>query len=58
MYGSETISTLGPTIWDILPMELKNIVSPTLLKRKIRESTPKNCPFSLCETYVQNIGFM
>ena len=58
MYGSETISTLGPTIWDILPMELKNIVSPTLLKRKIRESIPKNCPFSLCETYVQNIGFM
>ena len=39
-------------------MELKNIVSPTLLKKKIREWVPKNCPFSLCKTYVQNIGFM
>ena len=35
MYGSETISSLGPKIWDILPMELKRIVSPTLFKKKI-----------------------
>ena len=28
-YGSETISSLGPKIWDILPTELKKIVSPT-----------------------------
>ena len=35
MYGSETISSLGPKIWDILPTELKKIVSPTLLKKKI-----------------------
>ena len=31
MYGSETISILGPKIWDILPTELRIIVSP---KRK------------------------
>ena len=37
MYGSETKSSLGPKIWDILPMELKEIVSPTLFKKKIRE---------------------
>ena len=37
MYGSETISSLGPKIWDILPTELKRIVSPTLFKKKIRE---------------------
>ena len=35
MYGSETTSILGPPkIWDILPIELKNIVSPTLFKIK------------------------
>ena len=33
MYGSETISTLGRKIWDILPNELKKIVSPTLFKK-------------------------
>ena len=34
MYGSETISSLGPKIWDILPTELKRIVFPTLFKKK------------------------
>ena len=34
MYGSETISRLGPKIWDILPTEFKRIVYPTLYKKK------------------------
>ena len=58
MYGSETISSLGPKIWDILPTELKIILSPTLFKKKILEWTPKNCPCRLCKTYVQSIGFL
>ena len=53
MYGSETISSLGPKIWDILPTELKKkIVSPTLFKKKTREWAPKNCQLRLCNTYV------
>ena len=58
MYGSETVSNLEPKIWDILPTELKKIVSPTLFKIKIREWFPKNCPCCLCKTYVQNTGFL
>ena len=58
MYGSETISSLGPKIWDILPTELKRIVSPSLFKKKIREWAPKNYPCRLCKTYVENIGFL
>ena len=41
MYDSETISSLGPKIWVILPIEFKNIVSPTLFKKKICEQTSK-----------------
>ena len=58
MYGSETISSFGPKMQDILPTELKKIVSPTLFKKKIREWVRKNCPCRLCKTYVQNIGFL
>ena len=58
MYGSETISSFGPKIWDILPTELKKIVSPTLFKKKILKWAQKNCPCRLCKTYVQNIGFL
>ena len=56
--GSKNISSLGPRIWNILPTELKRIVSPTLFKKKIREWAPKNCPCRLYKTYVQNIGFL
>ena len=53
MYGSETISILGPSkIWDILPIELKNIVSPTLFKKKICERAQKNYLCLSCKTYI------
>ena len=58
MYGSETISSLGPKMWDILLTELKKNVSPTLFKKKICEWVPKNGPCRLCKTYAQNIGFL
>ena len=48
MYGLET--SLGPKLCDFLPTELKNAVSPTRLKRKIREWIPKNFPCRLCKT--------
>ena len=58
MYSSETLSSLGRKIWDILSTELKRIVSPTLFKKKICEWAPKNCPCRLCKTYIQNIRFL
>ena len=58
MYGSETISSLGPKMWDILPAQLKRIVSPTLFKKKTLEWAPENCPWRLCQTYVQNLGLL
>ena len=54
---AETISSLGPKIWDILQMEVKDIVSPILLKKN-HEWAPKNCPCRLCKTYVQNTRFL
>ena len=58
MYGSETISGLGPKIWNVLPTELKNTVSPTLSREKICKKTPKNYPCRLCKMYVQNMGLL
>ena len=41
MFGSETISSLGPKTWDILPAELKTTVSPTLFKKKLFVNGPQ-----------------
>ena len=36
IYGPETLSSLGPKIWDILPMELKkSCVSYTIQKENL-----------------------
>ena len=36
IYGPETLSSLGPKIWDILPMELKkHCVSYTIQKENL-----------------------
>ena len=37
---------------------IKKIVSPTFFKEQIREWAPKNCPFHLRKTFVQNTGFL
>ena len=57
-YGTETISFLGPKIWDILPSYIRN--SSTLLefKRNIKQWKPIECPCRLCKTYISGVGFL
>ena len=56
-HGSEIISYLGPKIWDIVPLELKELTSAAF-KKVIKEWKPKNCPCRLCKKYVSNLGFI
>ena len=46
MYSSETISSLGPKIWDILPTELKKLCLLHYSKRKFVNGPPKH----MCKT--------
>ena len=57
-YGSETISFLGPKIWERLPS--KNKVSETLniFKSNVKSWKPENCPCRLCRLYIADIGFI
>ena len=36
IYGSETLSSSRPQIWDILPIELRNLTSLDAFKSKIK----------------------
>ena len=47
-YGTETVSFLGPKIWDILPNEIKS----SEFKAKIKSWIPADCPCRLCKRYV------
>ena len=43
-YGSESLSYLGPKLWNILPNEYKKIQSVKDFKAKIKSWMPENCP--------------
>ena len=56
--GGKSISYLGLKIWDIEPLELKDLTSLNAFKKGIKKCQPKNCPCRLCKQYVSNIGLI
>ena len=56
-HGTESISYLGPKIWEILPKKLKNIENLAHFKNEIKAWKPDNCPCRLCQVYIKNVGF-
>ena len=56
-HGTESISNLGPKIWDILP-ELKNIENLEHFKKEIKTRKPDNCPCRLCKVYIKSLEFL
>ena len=57
-YGTESVSYLGPRIWDQIPEEMKNCKTLNSFKHRIKSWTPTACPCNLCKRYVKNVGFI
>ena len=57
-HGTESISYLGPKIWDILPNDYKTIQNLNTLKIKIKKWKPENCPCRLCKVYIDRVRFL
>ena len=57
-YGTESLSFLGPKIWELVPLEIKSSHSLEEFKKKIKSWIPENCPCRLCKTYLHHIGFI
>ena len=57
-YGSQSISFLGPQIWNLIPPEIKNLSSLEKFKKSIKSWTTSECPCHLCKIYVTNLGFL
>ena len=46
-FGTESISSLAPKIWEIVPCEIKNA-----------NKCSDKCSCKLCERYIGNVGFI
>ena len=57
-HGTESLSFLGPKNWDLVPLELKQLESLEVFKLKIKKWIPFECPCRLCQTYLQQFGFV
>ena len=57
-HGTESLSFLGPKIWDLVPLELKQLESLEVFKLNIKKWIPFECPCRLCRTYIQQVGFV
>ena len=59
-HGTESISYLGPRIWDIIhvPDDYKTIQNLDTLKIEIKKWKPENCPCRLRKVYIDRTGFL
>ena len=57
-WGTETLSHLGPKIWNLIPLELKKLRTLSKFKKSIRLWKPEKCPCRMCKTYIQDVGFI
>ena len=57
-HETESISYLGPKIWDIVPEEVKHNKSLNPFKESIKMWVLTNCPCRLCKVYLHGVGFI
>ena len=56
--GTESLSFLGPKIWDILPDTYKDLPDLDSFKVALKKWRPVNCPCRICKVYIANVGFV
>ena len=56
--GFESISYLGPKIWEMLPSEMQECETLFEFKSKVKSWNPINCPCKLCKTYIGGVGYV
>ena len=57
-HSTESLSLLGPKILDLKPLELKQLERLEIFKLKIKKWIPFECLCRLCQTYIQQVGFL
>ena len=57
-HGSESVSFLGPKIWELVPPEIRQIDAFSGFKKAIKKWKPTNFSCKICKTYIPNVGFV
>ena len=57
-YDTESISSLAPEIWEILPNEIKDLNNVQIFKAKIKRWVPVESPCRLCKIYLPQVIYI
>ena len=57
-YSIDSLTYLGPKIWNIVPEGKKKSESLNVFKTKIKKWIPGDCPCRLCRPFIQNLGYI
>ena len=55
-YGLNSIRFFASKVWQMVPMEMKNLKSHEDFKNKARRRRPDGCECKLCKDLVSNLG--
>ena len=56
--STETVSFSGLKIWELIPAEIKEVISLNGFKKAVKKWKPINCPCRLYKTYIHHVGFI
>ena len=54
----QSVSYLGPKIWDLVPSEVKESESLNTFKFKMKRWIPEGCACIICKIYLGQVGFI
>lgn len=57
-FGTESLSFLGPKLWETVPSSIRELETLESFRKNIKKWTPNNCPCRLCRNYVEGVGFL
>ena len=57
-YDLKSLIYLAPKIWDIIPLEIRNVNSFTEFTTNIEYWITKHCPCTLCRIYIHHAGYI
>ena len=55
-FGLETVSRMGPIIWNFVPGDMKNAKPLDIFKTQVKCLTFNKCPCKICKQHAQGIG--
>jgi len=57
-HGQESLSYLGPKIWELVPEEFRQLDDLKEFKEKIKYWKPTSYPYRNCRIYIDGVGFI